>query len=217
MDINSRSVSLEEQVVIFLYTCVTGLPTRHIGERFQCSNNMISRYVLFTSGTTFVRLSFVSTSYFRKMVTIFSSPPFYTSLVTPPDHTMLSSKFKCNPKFWPYFKDSIGALDGSHIPITPPAQVASAFRNRKGFLSQNCLFACDFDLLFTYVLTGWEGSTSDAHLFDDARLRHLNIPDGKYLLGDLGFPSQPYVLVPYCGVHYHLVEWGQVLESCNSW
>jgi hypothetical protein len=40
---NSKTVSLEEQVAIFLYTCVTGLTIRHVGERFQRSNNTISR------------------------------------------------------------------------------------------------------------------------------------------------------------------------------
>jgi hypothetical protein len=39
----SRYVSLEEQVAIFLYTCVTGLTTRHVGERFQRSNGTISK------------------------------------------------------------------------------------------------------------------------------------------------------------------------------
>ena len=29
---NSRFVSLEEQLAIFLYMCVTGLPVRHVGE-----------------------------------------------------------------------------------------------------------------------------------------------------------------------------------------
>ena len=29
---NLRLVSLEEQLAIFLYTCVTGLPVRHVGE-----------------------------------------------------------------------------------------------------------------------------------------------------------------------------------------
>jgi hypothetical protein len=42
---NSRHVSLEEQLAIFLYGCVTGLPVRHLGERFQRSNDTISRYV----------------------------------------------------------------------------------------------------------------------------------------------------------------------------
>ena len=144
--------------------------------------------------------------YFHKMVIIFSSPPFYTTFITPPNHTKHSSKFKSNHKFWPYFQHLIGALDGSHIPVALPARVAPAFRNHKGFLLQNCLFACDFDLLFTYVLTSWERSTSDAHLFNNACSCHLDILDGKYLLGNLGFPSQPYVLVLYHGVRYHLAK-----------
>ena len=40
---NSRNVSLEEQLAIFLYMCVTGLTIRHVGERFQRSNDTISR------------------------------------------------------------------------------------------------------------------------------------------------------------------------------
>jgi hypothetical protein len=40
---NSKHLSLEEQVAIFLYVCVTGLSIRHVGERFQRSNDSISR------------------------------------------------------------------------------------------------------------------------------------------------------------------------------
>jgi hypothetical protein len=40
---SSRFVSLEEQLAIFLYACVTGLTVRHIGERFQRSNETISK------------------------------------------------------------------------------------------------------------------------------------------------------------------------------
>jgi hypothetical protein len=42
---NSKNVKLEEQLAIFLYACVTGLSVRHLGERFQRSNDTISRYV----------------------------------------------------------------------------------------------------------------------------------------------------------------------------
>jgi hypothetical protein len=42
---DSRYVSLEEQLAIFLYSCVTGLTIRHVGERFQRSNDTISRYI----------------------------------------------------------------------------------------------------------------------------------------------------------------------------
>ena len=40
---NSKYVSLEEQLAIFLYASVTGLTVRHLGERFQRSNETISK------------------------------------------------------------------------------------------------------------------------------------------------------------------------------
>jgi len=40
---DSKFVSLEEQLAIFLYTAVTGLSVRHVGERFRRSNDTISR------------------------------------------------------------------------------------------------------------------------------------------------------------------------------
>jgi hypothetical protein len=44
---NSKYVSLEEQLAIFLYCCVTGLTIRHTGERFQRSNDTIARYMFY--------------------------------------------------------------------------------------------------------------------------------------------------------------------------
>ena len=40
--IRSRFILLEEQLAIFLYICVTGLPLKHVGEQFQWSNGTIS-------------------------------------------------------------------------------------------------------------------------------------------------------------------------------
>ena len=36
-------ISVEQQLAIFLYTCVTGLSTRHVGERFQHVPDTITR------------------------------------------------------------------------------------------------------------------------------------------------------------------------------
>ena len=144
------------------------------------------------------------------MVKIFSAPPIYDIFVKPPGVDPLSLKIQHDTKLYPYFKNAIGAVDGSHIPAAPPARDAAAYRNRKGFVSQNCLFVCDFDLRFTYALTGWEGSASDSRVFGDACSRgNLEIPEGQYLLSDLGFPSKASLLVPYRGVRYHLAEWGR--------
>jgi hypothetical protein len=99
-------------------------------------------------------------------------------------------------------------IDGSHIPITPSGNLRAAYWNCKGFLSQNGLFVVDFDLKFIYTLCGWEGSAADAKIFNDVITTDLHIPVGKYLLADGGYALSPQLLIPYCGVCYHLAEWG---------
>ena len=143
------------------------------------------------------------------MLVVFSSPPFYTTYVNGPSSDTISPKIHSNPKFWPYFRHAVGAIDGSHIHISPPSIERLNYRNHKGHITQNCLFVCDFDLNFTYALTGWEGSATDARVYQDAITTDLHVPDGKYLLADAGFPMQSRLLIPYRGVRYHLAEWGR--------
>jgi hypothetical protein len=114
-----------------------------------------------------------------------------------------------NPKFYPYFADAIGAIDGTHIACHPSSEERHAARNRKGTLTQNCLAACSFDMSFLYMLSGWEGSAADARIYHDARTTDLAIPASKYYLADAGFASCNELLVPYRGVRYHLSEWGR--------
>ncbi|GMN74923.1 hypothetical protein TIFTF001_053272, partial [Ficus carica] len=62
----------------------------------------------------------------------------------------------------------IGAIDCTHIPCVPPSENADAWINRKGFHSQNILAACSFDMKFTYMLIGYEGSCHDARMLGEA-------------------------------------------------
>ncbi|KAJ3727452.1 hypothetical protein C8R42DRAFT_550407, partial [Lentinula raphanica] len=84
--------------------CVTGLSVRHVGERFQRSNETISKY-------------------FREILFAVSSDPFYSHFVVlptnedPPNMTLAS-----NPKLWPFFEDAVGAIDGTHIHCCPSAE-----------------------------------------------------------------------------------------------
>ncbi|KIM67423.1 hypothetical protein SCLCIDRAFT_40316, partial [Scleroderma citrinum Foug A] len=92
---------------------VTGLPIRHIGERFQRSNDTISRY-------------------FCKMVKIFTSELFYSKYISLASSTTdVHPNIVNNYRFFPYFKDAIGAIDGSHIPASPPLCDHATYRNRK--------------------------------------------------------------------------------------
>lgn len=106
--------------------------------------------------------------------------------------------------------DCKGAIDGTHIDAFVPADIVARFRNRKGHLSQNVLAACTFDMRFSYILSGWEGSASDSQVFDNARRNDFGIPPGKFYLADGGFPGCDSLLVPYRKERYHLNEWGRV-------
>jgi len=204
----TRHVSLEEQLAIFLYTSVTGLSVRHTGERFQRANATISKWVVHLLHIKATYLYYLR--YFKRMVEVFSSRPFYTKYIRQPtSYNQSSHPLYYNKKLWPFFQHALGAIDGSHIHFSPPVFYQAAYRNRKGFLSQNCLFACSFDLKFTYALTGWEGSAADARVYHSAVNTDLVIPDGWYYLGDAGFPHCNNLLVPFRGVRYHLAEWGR--------
>jgi hypothetical protein len=106
---------------------------------------------------------------------------------------------------YPWFKDCIGALDGTHIAAYVGLEDQRRFQNRKAFLSQNVLAACDFDLNFVYVLAGWEGSAHDGRVLQDAQSSQGFVtPPGKYWLGDAGYGNSQFVLTPYRSVRYHL-------------
>lgn len=114
-----------------------------------------------------------------------------------------------NDPHFRFFHNCIRAVDGTHIRVFASIDDHPFMRNRKGFLSQNCLFVCDFDLFFTYALTGWDGSTADTNLWNDAHTTDLRMLQGKYLLADAGFGTSDALLVPFRGVRYHLHEWCQ--------
>ncbi|XP_047151803.1 putative nuclease HARBI1 [Vigna umbellata] len=103
-----------------------------------------------------------------------------------------------NNRFYPYFKDCLGAIDGTHVRVTD----APRFCGRKDWPTQNVFAACDFEMNFTYVLAGWEGTTSDSRILKNA----LDRDDPKVYLGDAGFMLKSTVMTPYRGVRYHLKE-----------
>jgi hypothetical protein len=107
---NSKYVSLEEQLAIFLYTCVTGLTIRHVGEIFQRSNETISQYILKSVLFLFILQQIIR--YFRWMLLIFLLPPFYICL---PGSDDVPHEICQNPKLWLHFKDALGTVNGPYL------------------------------------------------------------------------------------------------------
>jgi len=98
------------------------------------------------------------------------------------------------------FPYTIGAIDGSHIPIKQPLHQLDAYTNRKFTTSVILQAVCDSTMLFTDVSVGWSGSMHDARVF---RLSHLGRKlenEGLHpyhLLGDSAYALKPYMIVPF--------------------
>ncbi|XP_037448151.1 putative nuclease HARBI1 isoform X1 [Triticum dicoccoides] len=186
---DSTIVSLEEKVAIFLYAVAKNASNETLQDRFQHSGQTISRHF----GDVLEAIT--------KLASIYIRPPSLRP------HPVLRRSH-----FHPYFNDCIGAIDGTHIPMTISPHEQEPYRNRKQTITQNVMVACDFDLRFVHVHPGWEGSASDARVLQDALNHGFQVPHGKYYLVDAGYANTPQFLAPYRGTRYHLQEQAQVRQ-----
>jgi hypothetical protein len=184
--IDRPGVPAAKKLMMFIHL-LKGNTVECTAEMFQCSTSTVS----------------VS---FHEILDIMMT--FRSTLYVKPDISKVPAAIANSPNYFsPYFDNCIGAIDGSHIPAWTTNEV---YRNRKGFISQNVLFAVNFDLTIQYCLSGWEGSAHDGSVLEDAiRSGELVIPQGKYYLGDAGYGLTRQVLVPFRGTRYHLQEWAK--------
>ncbi|XLR22465.1 hypothetical protein S83_050365, partial [Arachis hypogaea] len=175
---DSTRSTVEEQVAKFLHIIGHNVKTRTMSFFFHRSGETISRHF---HNVLHAILS-LEGDFFRQ-----------------PSGEEVPYEILNNSRFYPFFKDCIGAIDGTHSRVKVPRVDAPRFRGRKDHPTQNVLAACGFDMKFTYVLSGWEGTASDSRILKDALNREypLRIPEGKFYLGDAGFMLKPGILTPY--------------------
>ena len=56
-------------------------------------------------------------------------------------------------------------IDGVHVLVVLPVDKQHPYRGGKGITTTNCIYACDFDMKFTFVCVGWEGLAHDTRIF----------------------------------------------------
>ncbi|KAH1031319.1 hypothetical protein J1N35_043493 [Gossypium stocksii] len=112
--------------------------------------------------------------------------------------------------FFSSIPEQIRAIDGTHIAAILPPNEQIPYIGRKGIPTQNVLAVCDFNMCFTFVMAGWEGSAHDTRIFLDAirdpKYKFPHLPNGKYYLVDSGYPQMKGYLGPYRGQRYHLPD-----------
>lgn len=102
----------------------------------------------------------------------------------------------------PAFNVAVGAIDGCHIRIKPPAADGACYFNRKLFHSVQMQAICDDKGRFIDVFVGYTGSVHDARVLKNSPVytEALYPPAGRCILGDGGYPclSSPIcIMTPY--------------------
>ncbi|XP_052877425.1 uncharacterized protein LOC128284004 [Gossypium arboreum] len=163
---SSRNMLVDEQVAMFLHIISHHLKNRVIKHHFNRSREIVSR-------------SFhnVLNAAIRLQDVLFKKAEPITANSTDPR--------------WKWFKNYLGALDGTHIKIRVPTVDKLRYQTRKGDIATNMLGVCTPDMQFVYVLPGWEGSVADGRVLRDAisRRHGLKVPHGCYYLVDLGYTN----------------------------
>ena len=58
-----------------------------------------------------------------------------------------------------------------------PKREEAKYIGRKGYATQNIMVVCDFNMCFTFVWAGWEGTAHDTRILNEALQRpELNFP-----------------------------------------
>ncbi|XP_022026782.1 protein ALP1-like [Helianthus annuus] len=181
---SSKNMDIDEQVAIFLHIIAHNVKNRVIVCRFHRSGETISRCV-----------SRVCNAVIR----------LHSRLLKRPEPIPENS----TDQRWKWFKNCLGALDGTYIKCLVPSEEKPKYRTRKGEITTNVLGVCSPDMQFVFVLPGWEGSAADCRVHRDAldRPHGLKVSRPGYYLVDAGYTNGEGFLAPYRGQRYHLNDW----------
>ncbi|KAM7282248.1 putative nuclease HARBI1 [Ixodes scapularis] len=98
------------------------------------------------------------------------------------------------------FPKVLGCIDGTHIALKIAKKDQNIYRNRKGYDSLNVQAVCNASNEITQLTVKWPGSTHDSFMWRNCDLSEKfeagGMPDG-WLLGDAGYPLQPWLMTPF--------------------
>ncbi|CAA7029835.1 unnamed protein product [Microthlaspi erraticum] len=184
----SSNVYLEESVAMFIEMAAQDLTIRALAERYQHSVDTVK----------------------RKLDDVLSAVLKLAKHIVKPkrdEFTNASPFLLGNERYWPYFRDCIGALDGTHVSVRPSAEDADRFRGRKGEPTMNILALCNFNMRFIYSYVGVPGRAHDTKVLTHCATKEASFPHpppGKYYLVDSGYPTRSGYLGPHRKTRYHL-------------
>lgn len=121
----TQRMSIEEQVFRFLHMVGNDMRNRLVSWMYRRSGSTRNRH------------------FHRALNAILSLEDHY---LQQPTGDIVPKEIKEKRRFYPFFKDCIGTIDGTHIRVRVPSKDAPRYCSRKGCPTNNALVACTFDL-----------------------------------------------------------------------
>lgn len=79
---------------------------------------------------------------------------------------------------------------------------------------------CDFNMCFTFILTGWEESAHNTRLLKYATTNNDHSfphpPIGKYYFFDVGFPLQQGFFKSFPNLRYHILDFQRTSKKIRG-
>ncbi|KAM7312943.1 putative nuclease HARBI1 isoform X2 [Ixodes scapularis] len=120
----------------------------------------------------------------------------------------------------------IGCVDGTMVSIVGPSKndptdTKAAYWCRKYFYALNVMVVCDADCRIMCIDPRYPGSVHDPFVWQFSWLRNQleqgQLPrDGRFLLGDSGYPLEPWPITPVPGNHATSTACGRFNKAHSS-
>ena len=156
-------ISLKRRVAITLWVLATTVDYRTVGHLFGVARNTVSIIVHETCVAIVDKLL-----------------PIYIQFPAGNELKKVIDGFK---DMW-NIPQCAGSIDGSHVPVTPPAMNHTDYYNRKGWYSMLVQAVVDHKLLFQNLCVGWPGSIHDARVLANSSI-YKKVNNGQLLGGNI--------------------------------
>ena len=113
-----------------------------------------------------------------------------SSTISPPRTEAARNAISRQFHQWSGMTGALGAVDGSHIPVSPPKRERGTYINRKGWYSIILSAVVDGRGRFLDISTGWPGRASDAAIIKEQALWERCERDG-----DRSWVPSPYFIL----------------------
>ncbi|KAF6164009.1 hypothetical protein GIB67_028713 [Kingdonia uniflora] len=152
---DSMHIDVEEKLAIFMHIIAHKMSNRAANSRFQHSATTTSKIFHEVLDAMMI---------FQKDMIV---PPKFDQLPGPVTH---HKALREGP-----FKGAVGAIDGTLISASILEDDKTPYRGRGGGeCFQNLMAICDFNMMFTYAVAGWEGVTHDARILSETLVNPTN-------------------------------------------